>query len=284
MPMLSTAGAYHMGSLIPKGVPFTQIANDAITDVNLTATQFRIYAYLMRRANDEARAYPSQRTIAKDLGCDKSTVSVAIGVLVDQGWIVKHGEERHDPVTGHRQRNWYTVHGTRPARLFDTTPDRTDNPTGRIIQPVGSSGQTVREIRTEPYGLSVHKNTQQEHPDNTQLAKPRNFAWEWLTAPEGWNLPTATSAQQKRVGRLAREINATLDHEHIPDNERLATLDQRARAWPLHFPDATLTVDAFVKHMTQLGQPPLRGDRATVDKAQNAAKMRAALEAHYERR
>ena len=125
-------------------------------------------------------------------------------------------------------------------------------------------------LKAPPGATPNHQEPSVNHQETSIAPKAQerattNSAWDWITDPTTWNLPTQTRKQQRRVGALAREINAVLDHENIPLEERRADLDARAVAWPMHFPDATLTIDAFVKHMTALGRPPLRGDKNTVD-------------------
>jgi len=103
-------------------------------------------------------------------------------------------------------------------------------------------------------------------------AKPRkqNRSWDFLTDPDTFSMPSTTKAQQALVGKLAREMNAVLDHNAVPDASRHAALAQAAALWPLHFESATLTPQAFSKHLNQLLRPPLRGVTATTDAARHA--------------
>lgn len=90
-----------------------------------------------------------------------------------------------------------------------------------------------------------------------------------------------TKAQRQRVGRLARELNASLaeasdvEMASVPWVDAFREMVARASEWPSHFPDATMTAEAFVKHFELLGKPPLKRTAADVERA----RTRAALEA-----
>ena len=106
----------------------------------------------------------------------------------------------------------------------------------------------------------------------------QNLAWDFYTSTDGFNLPTGTDAQKKRVGKLARELNAKIEHEHLT-GDIPAELRRRALDWPLHFDTATLTPEAYEKWFTQIGQPPLRaGSKSEVEKASNRQRRQQALE------
>lgn len=184
-------------TLIPKGVPFTQIPNDAITDLTLTPTAFRVFAYLFRRANDEHRAWPSHRTIADDLHINKSTVGAAIRQLGAEGWIEIHQEQ----VDEHKQRYAYTVYGTRPARLFDETV-RSDEPTGRFIRPVDETARTGRNSQPDRSDKpDVTINNQHPTTPNKTLAV-RNAHWDALVALFG----EPSNGQRTLYGRVAQLV------------------------------------------------------------------------------
>jgi DNA-binding Lrp family transcriptional regulator len=68
--------------------PFAQIPHALIEDTVLSHTAVRVYAYLMRRAdNVTGNAFPGQRFIAKEIGMSPSTVTKAITDLEDRGWL-----------------------------------------------------------------------------------------------------------------------------------------------------------------------------------------------------
>jgi DNA-binding Lrp family transcriptional regulator len=55
-----------------------------------------VYVYLCRRANDAQEAWPSQRTIAEDLGINRGTVRSAVKQLSDMGMIRVEVERKED--------------------------------------------------------------------------------------------------------------------------------------------------------------------------------------------
>ncbi len=77
-----------MPPIIPTGVPFAQIPHALIEDGNVSHSAVRVYCYLMRRADSEGRMYPGQRLIAKDTHMSTSTVTSAIAILEELGWLV----------------------------------------------------------------------------------------------------------------------------------------------------------------------------------------------------
>jgi DNA-binding MarR family transcriptional regulator len=268
--------------IIAKGVPFTQIPNDAISDTELTHAQFRVYSYLMRRANTEARAWPSHRTIAKDIGMDKSTVSNAIKALVAAGWVTVHVHQVDD----HKQRHSYTVFGTRPERLFL----RTDRPTGRIKQPVGETAPTVRIDQPEPSVQSVRKNTQQEDlKNNTQLATPTNgdiidvhgnrypsvkaYATalkDALVAAMGWDPKELGPRQWGRVEAAAPELRTVgADPREV---------DHRAKVYRVNMNGATMTPNAIATNWAALAEVVSPVSSRAIDRAATRQRTRDAVE------
>ena len=68
---------------------FLKLANDLITDKNITSNEFRIYAYLLSLYNGaKGRAYPSIETISKNINISIATVKRSIKKLVDLGYMV----------------------------------------------------------------------------------------------------------------------------------------------------------------------------------------------------
>ncbi len=100
-----------MTSVIPQGVPFAQIPHDIICDADMPHAAFRVYCYLMRRADSEGRAFPGIRRIAAETGMGRNTARRGIEVLEDAGWV--EVEREYDPATQKHDVNRYTIHGTR---------------------------------------------------------------------------------------------------------------------------------------------------------------------------
>lgn len=68
---------------------FTKVANELITDKNISASEFRIYVYLLSLYNEEKKmAFPSYETISKKLNISISTIRRGIKNLVALGYMV----------------------------------------------------------------------------------------------------------------------------------------------------------------------------------------------------
>ena len=233
--------------------PFAQIPHAVIEDTGLSHTAVRVYAYLMRRADNETgNAFPGQRLIAKDINMSPSTVAKAITDLEERGWleVTRRRTEKKEALPNH-----YVVRTTRGG-VPNTGTRVPNNGTGGVPKSVTELDEDL--TRTTELHLAT-----------------RNVAWDFYTHPDGFNLPAKTKAQCDRVGRLARELNAKIEHE----GGMTDTLFERAAAWPAHFPDATLTPEAFEKHFTQLGQPPLRRSKREVEQATERQKAIAMIAA-----
>ena len=234
--------------------PYSQVPHALTRDTSLTLSARVVYDDLMARANESDECFPGIRTIASDIGVSTATVQRAISDLEASGWITVTRQGRKDagPEKGQMRVNVYRVH-LKPVAITDTG----------AYQPL-----TPARINDEHI-----TRTRELEPENKNHLATRNVAWDFYTHPDGFNLPAKTKAQQQRVGRLARELNAKIEHE----DGMTDTLFERAAAWPAHFPDATLTPEAFEKHFTQLGQPPLRRTKRDVDQATERAKAQAMM-------
>lgn len=94
----------------------------------------------------------------------------------------------------------------------------------------------------------------------------RNEVWDSLS--EIFGEPTTATNRTLR-GKVVKSLlgaDATRDDIY-----------SRARAWPLHFPDATLTPTALEKWWDQLGRPVLRGSRSQVEKHLRGEEIRRRL-------
>lgn len=68
---------------------FTKVANELITDKNISASEFRIYVYLLSLYNEEKKmSFPSYETISKRLNISISTIRRGIKNLVSLGYMV----------------------------------------------------------------------------------------------------------------------------------------------------------------------------------------------------
>jgi len=218
-----------------------------------SARAVQVYGFLRRYADKGSlQSKPSRATLAKRARCSRNTIDRALNELVDIGALTvtprfdDHGDRTSNLYHLHRMRIGGPTSGTTPLPADGTTPLPTN-------------------------GAQNYSHSDPQSPE-PHLAT-RNVAWDFYTHPDGFNLPAKTKAQQQRVGRLARELNAKIEHE----DGMTDTLFERAAAWPAHFPDATLTPEAFEKHFTQLGQPPLRRTKRDVDQATERAKAQAMM-------
>jgi len=230
--------------LIPVGVPFTQIPWEAIEDHGIDPFEFRVYCYLMRRANSATgRAFPSQRTIAEDLGMSKGKVNAAIKSLMSEGWIevaerVDTGEPKH------RQRIVYRVLGQRVPRLFN--PDRTTTETGSPHEPVHGTVRTVSREGTEPYHGKVHNKNQQLEPE-LQPSKQRHDALVYaLVDAIGYVKEEITEPAWGRLHRAAKTLNEVgADPGEVAD---------RVLAYRVNFNGAAVTPTAIAANWADLAQ------------------------------
>ena len=80
--------------------------------------------------------------------------------------------------------------------------------------------------------------------------RPKNLIWDALG--EVFGEPTTTSAT-----KLRGKVCSSLAQAGATPSEIVS----RAKSWPRHFDDATLTDTALEKHWDKLGRPPLRVNR-----------------------
>jgi hypothetical protein len=99
-------------------------------------------------------------------------------------------------------------------------------------------------------------------------ARKRDEVWDAMA--DVFGEPETTTARSLR-GKLVKSLKAAG-----------ATYDDivtRVQAWPMHFPDATLTETAFEKHYTTLGRPPLRASEKQVREVTKERERQARLAA-----
>ncbi len=173
----------------------------------------------------------------------------AIKNLEATGWLIVNRDLQHHTYIV----NW---------ELGQLDLNRRRNDTGSDSEPAQNVYRTGSETLPEPAQKLSHIDNHDRQPTtDNHLAVPakRNVAWDFITDTGTWNLATKTEAQRKRVGRLVRELSAKLEPLNLEGYDReWAELVYRAARWPHHFPDATLTAEAFEKHFELLGSPPLK--------------------------
>lgn len=235
---------------------FAQIP-EWVIDAGLSARGVQVLAILGLYTFERRRGgICSHQTIAKRARTSVSTVRRAIDELVGLGVVTS--QERF---AGNRQTsNHYVIH-----HLGVFTSEQG-----------GVSTDSQGEVSTSEQQNQSKKEPEQEE---TKLAT-RNVAWEFFVDPTGFNLPVETAKQRNRVGSLAREVNATLVSNNVNPDDGIDVLNQAALSWPAHFESATLTPDAFEKHLPALLRTPLRGEpipARQVKRAAARARTRAAV-------
>lgn len=85
---------------------FSVVPSDAVTDLDLTATQLRVLLVIGTYLSKDDKAFPKQKTIADRLGIARETVNRAVKVLSEKGYIQIHHQKRDD---GGQRANQYTV-------------------------------------------------------------------------------------------------------------------------------------------------------------------------------
>ncbi len=111
-----------MSDITPRGNTYLLGAsiNSALDDSDLNPIEFRVYAHLCRRANDELRAWGSQKDIAKHCKVSVDSVGRALKALEDKGYLEQEPRFRDD---GSRTSNGIILLG------LPTPPTRTNTPT-----------------------------------------------------------------------------------------------------------------------------------------------------------
>ncbi len=166
-----------MPSIIPRGVPFAQIPHDLITDTDLSPYAVRVYCYLVRRANDEARAWPSVRRVARETGMTDKTVRRAVAALEETGWV--NVERTYNPAEERHEVNRYTVWGTKGGVGYEirqgsdtVAPPGGVPDTSELDPSLTTSTELVAATPLRgPDGLSIAEEEQ-------MAARPRNPWWD----------------------------------------------------------------------------------------------------------
>lgn len=171
------------------------------------------------------RCHPSVERLAKFVEANEKTVRRALQGLEEKGYIQRSRARDGEGRLGNYS---YTF-----ALDFASQPPDTESGS-----PPGTESALEPEVDLEPEGPLA-------------AAAPRagvpNPIWDALTEIFG---EATTETARSRRGKVCRSLkNARASPEEII---------RRARAWPKHFENATLTELALEKHWDVLGRPPLR--------------------------
>ena len=191
----------------------------------------RLYAMLSRRANDDHRAFPSRRYLAKSIRCSVKSVDRALEELVGIGAVTKERQFRGDRQTV----NLYTL------RAMMWSPVTRGGDTG------DAGGGDTADAQNESHRNESHKNTLAAAPREEakpKAARPEDPLWNAMLAACGIDGTTITKTGRGQVNaalKELREIGATP-----------ADIDAKAKVYRKTWPDASLTPSALVKHWAAL--------------------------------
>lgn len=118
----------------------------------------------------------------------------------------------------------------------------------RVERPQELPGEPPQEPPQDRTALTVSEGVKEVEPNGS--TRQRNPIWDALV--EVFGEPSTDTART-----LRGKVCSSLTRAGATPEELIA----RARSWPRHFEDATLTETALEKHWDKLGRPPLRVTR-----------------------
>lgn len=188
---------------------------------------------LAEQSNDDGECWPSMRTIARDCEFGERSAMRWIRHLEELGLVT--AVARHDE-RGRQTSNLYRLSFQEgEGDTVDTLPPSAMSTSG-ATQLTPSREEPLKEPSEE---LASPRNGRQRNP-----------VWDALT--EVFGEPSTDTARTLR-GKICSSLTRA---GATPDE-----LVTRAKSWPRHFEDATLTETALEKHWDKLGRPPLRVSR-----------------------
>jgi len=180
---------------------------------------------------DGTEAWPSVQTIVEQARISERQVQYALRRLEEAGAITKTGRHR-----GQNQRYGTNVYSVN-MKGANTAP--LDEPKGAIY-----------DIQRVPYSAPEPSLLQPPLGPTPNGVGRRNPIWDALTEVFG---EATTETARSRRGKVCRSLVAA---GASPDE-----IIRRAKSWPRHFDDATLTELALEKHWDVLGRAPLRAGK-----------------------
>jgi hypothetical protein len=210
-----------------------------LIDSGCTDKALRLYVVLARYAdNDDLTAYPGRGTLAKRMGCHRSSVDRAVEELIDLGAITKQVRF----VDGKYTSSLYTIRRIAPSRTHATTP----------VAPVQRPPSHPCDIELEPKNIEP-KELLAAAPEKDPAKKDELF--EAIAKACTINLGGMTRTERGQLNKARKELA-----------EVKATPDQvagAAKAWKAHYPNATLTPMALVKHWSSM-RPEQKESRPSI--------------------
>lgn len=235
------------------------------TMANLPANLERTFVRLWTHCDDEGRCEDRPRIIKAAIyplhdDMTWEAVSDDLDGLVEAGLVVRYSVEGRGYV---QICGWDEYqHPQRPRPSEYPNVDRADGP---IREPSAKRRVHVPDVHVsgEGDGEGAWRGSMEVAP----IASSRNEVWDALS--DVFGEPETTTARSLR-GKLVKSLkSAGASYDDIVT---------RVQAWPMHFPDATLTDTAFEKHYTTLGRTPLRASDQDVAKHQRDLELQVAQE------
>lgn len=170
----------------------------AVTDKRLGSAAFRVLAALGRHGDKNGWCFPSQKTLADDLGITRQAVSKSIQQLVALGYVTIKEQHRAD---GSRSVNLYRV-----VLDFDESPPQPDVDTPQLLEVDTPQPDVDTPQPLEVAALTSHRNspirtTHQDHTRQTPPAAKRRT----LTTQQQARFDRWYAAYPKRAHRLDAE-------------------------------------------------------------------------------
>ena len=204
------------------------IVPEWLIDSGCTDKALRLYVVLARYAdNDDLTAYPGRGTLAKRMGCHRTSVDRAVEELIELGAISK----QQRVADGKYQSSLYTIRRIAPSRTHATTP----------VAPVQRPPSHPCDIELEPKNIEP-KNSLAAAPQEKSAKKDELFEAVAEACGIDWaNITTSGRGQLNKATKELREIGVTPDQ-----------VGGRAAAYRKTYPDAPLTPSALAKHWAAL--------------------------------
>ena len=204
------------------------IVPEWLIDSGCTDKALRLYVVLARYAdNDDLTAYPGRGTLAKRMGCHRTSVDRAVEELIELGAISK----QQRVADGKYQSSLYTIRRVAPSRTHATTP----------VAPVRLPPSHPCDIELEPKNIEP-KNSLAASPQQKPAKKDELF--EAVAEACGHNLRSLTRSARGQLNSATKELR-----------EVGATVQQvggKAAAFRKQYPGMTLTPTALTKHWAAL--------------------------------
>jgi DNA-binding transcriptional ArsR family regulator len=178
---------------------YSIIPTAAVRDKSLSEIQFRCLCVIGTYLGEDQSAFPSQSTLAEDLGVTRETVNRAIKVLVEKGYVVSAPRFRED---GGQTSSMYRVIldvETSPKDLFASLPcDSGDTP-----------GVTQRRYTGGDAAGSHQEDTQSKIPNELSAARDVFDHYSKEASEVGWiQHAKFTAAIEKHVNARIKEYGA----------------------------------------------------------------------------